>query len=432
MHRSIKRKVQLFLTVLALSLILSFSRNTKFAKWTFMVYLDADNNLENAGIVDFQEMARVGSTDDVNIVVQMDRHPYSSPPYYNDAFGNWDGTRRFLIRKGDDPSEDPVQNLGEQNMGKPDVLQNFVEWAITTYPAEHYALVIWNHGDGWRDEVEEKTNITQQLNSTIVKAIAGDDTDGDILYMREVQTAIENAEKNLQERLNKNIKIDIIGFDACLMGMVEVAYAMRNAANYMVGSENVEPGDGWPYHTILQALTANPSLSPDSLSKIIVSRYGSSYKITQGITQSAVDISKLNNLVAKIDAFTEEANKEWGNLKAARNSSRTYHPPFSKSCWGADLWDFADKVYSTVVNPDIKNAASDLKGAIDDFIIGEYHSMNMEGSHGVAIYFPPNLTKFNNDPEHTGYMQDNNFMLVDFVKDHKWDTWLEYFYRNVP
>ena len=82
------------------------------AKWTFMVYLDADNNLENDGIADFAEMASVGSSPDLNIVVQMDRIPG-----YTSAYGDWTDTRRFLVLKNDTPSLTPVQNLGEQNMG---------------------------------------------------------------------------------------------------------------------------------------------------------------------------------------------------------------------------------------------------------------------------------------------------------------------------
>ncbi len=390
-------------------------------KWTFMVYLDADNNLEGAGIDDFLEMASVGSNADVNIVVQMDR-----VLGYDTSFDDWTGTRRFLIKSGDTPSITPIQGLGEQNMGDPTVLKDFVEWAVKKYPAEHYALSIWNHGDGFRDfrkrMIERARDIGRgEADMGVARAVASDDTDGDILYIKEVQQALEAA----------TVKLDVVGFDACLMGMVEVGYALRNIANYVVGSEELEPGDGWPYDTILADLVATPSLSPKELASKIVTKYSNSY--SKGITQASVDISKLNFLVSKIDNFTNKANSEWSNLRNARTNTRQYHPySWDPSSWGTDLWHFADNVYNQVTSSDIKTVAQELKDAIDDFVTAESHSPDMSGSHGIAIYFPPTETDFNNDPDHTGYEENNTFMTVDFVNDHRWDNWLQDFYFNIP
>jgi hypothetical protein len=380
-------------------------------------------------------MASVGSTAGVNIIVQMDRHPSSALPYYSGAYGDWAGTRRFRIQSGDTPSVAPMQDLEEANMGDPAVLRDFVEWAITNYPAEHYALSIWNHGGGWRALRERLSEVASRaireggLNTAVARAVAWDDTDGDKLYMKEVQQALEAAKQRLQERLNTEVKIDVVGFDACLMGMAEIAYAMRNVANYMVGSEELEPGDGWPYDTILSDVVATSSMNPKSFAGLIVNKYGSAY--TDSITQSSVDIAKVMNLSAKIDSFTSKASSEWDKLKEARTNAREYHPG-GNSYWGVDLWDFADEVYNRVSSTDIKNAAIALRNAVDDFVTDESHSSNMAGSHGVAIYFPPSLTRFNNDPDHTGYEDSNTFMIVDFVKNHNWDNWLQDYYANIP
>jgi hypothetical protein len=403
------------------------------AKWTFMVYLDADNNLEPDGIRDFLEMASIGSTAGVNIVVQMDRISG-----YDTSHGNWTGTRRFLIQKNDTPSVTPLQDLGEQNMGDPNVLQDFVEWTITHYSAEHYALSIWNHGGGWRFPIERSVEIARFARSrgetppSTARAVASDNTDNDELYMKEVQIALETAKERLQQRFNTAVKLDVVGFDACLMGMVEVAYALRNVANYVVGSEETEPLNGWPYNTILGDLSATPTMSPAALAGTIVTRYGQSY--SSGVTQSAVDVGKLADLASKIDVFTERAITEWNSLKTARTGAREYHDgcvPYP-TCWGVDLWDFADRASTEVTSLEIKAAAGELKKAIDDFVIQEHHSSNMAGSHGVAIYFPPSQTVFNNDPEHTGYEESNTFMPVDFIKDHTWDNWLKNYYPNIP
>ena len=108
--------------------------------WTVMVYLAGDNDLDSAGVVDLDEMKQVGSGDQLNIVAQFDRAGKSS------------ATKRYLLRKGTTLAKDVVATLGETNMGDPEVLQDFLAWGAKNYPAEHYLVVIWNHGAGWDDE----------------------------------------------------------------------------------------------------------------------------------------------------------------------------------------------------------------------------------------------------------------------------------------
>ncbi|HOB98736.1 MAG TPA: clostripain-related cysteine peptidase [Verrucomicrobiota bacterium] len=398
--------------------------------WTFMVYLDADNNLESAGLKDFLEMASVGSTAGVTVLVQMDRIAGGASGY-----NNWTGTRRFLISSGSTPASPPLQDMGELNMGNPNVLRDFVEWGITNYPADHYALAIWNHGDGWRMNREKAAQIAGMRRSgadeRVVKAVATDDTDMDVLYMREVQTALTDARQRLEGRNATHVKIDLIGFDACLMGMVEVAYALRDVTNYLVASEETEPGDGWPYDTILTDLTGNPNMSPADLARRIVIRYGNAGY--SGVTQAAYEMDKIDELAFAIDAFADKATSEWSVLKSARGAARQYHPWGSPSCWGTDIYGFADKVSATASSADLRNAANALKAAVTALVIEEYHtSPDMDGSHGVAIYFPPDQTSFNADPEHTGYQDSNTFMVVDFVQYHRWDNWLPTYYSNAP
>jgi hypothetical protein len=402
-------------------------------RWTFMVYLDADNNLESSGIDDFLEMATVGSSHNINIIVQMDR-----TGGYDNSYGDWTGTRRFIINRGDTPDKVPLADLDEQNMGDPNTLESFVTWAVQNYPAQHYALSIWNHGNGWREILEKRQaraigskrdGSDRHEGGVVLRAVASDDTDGDVLYMKEVQSALESSRNFLEERLNTKVKLDIVGFDACLMGMIEVSYALRNVANYVVASEWVEPGDGWPYDTILSELESTSSFDGKDLGSAIVNKYGLAYG--SGITMSSVDISKINDVVSKIDALTIAMNTEWGALKTAHGNTISYHyPPSPLSTWGIDLWQFADKVYNGVTSATIKTAALQLKNSIDDFVVTESHTSDKDGSHGVAIYFPADLTTFNNDPDHTGYMQTNTVYQVDFVIDHRWDEFLQTYYTN--
>ena len=113
------------------------------AQWTFMVYLDGDNNLESAGIDDFLEMSSVGSDLNVNIVVQFDRIDG-----YDSSYDDWKTCKRFLITSGMTPTTaNAIADIGEANMGDPATLTAFIDWATTAYPASRYALVLWNHGE---------------------------------------------------------------------------------------------------------------------------------------------------------------------------------------------------------------------------------------------------------------------------------------------
>ncbi len=398
------------------------------AKWSFLVYLDGDNNLEDAGLDDFREMATAGSTADVNIIVQMDRIAG-----YTSADGNWTGTRRFVVQAGDDPGGTPIADLGEQNMGDPLVLQDFVEWGVTNYPAEHYALVIWNHGGGWRERIRgleadfRTARARGEPPPEITRAVAWDDTDNDTLYMKEVQTALEGAKASIRARTGTAVKLDVVGYDACLMGMIEVAYAMRNVADYVVGSEDLEPFDGWPYDTILGALKLNPTMLGDDLAGVIVSEYADSYTGSTGITQSAVDLAELGDLVTEISDFTSVATSEWAMFKSARLASEEF--PHSR---GVDFRDFAARVASTASSAAIQAAAADLAAAVDTFVIAEEHSSDLSGAHGVAIYFPPTQSDYNADPDHLGYEESNTFYPVDFVNSTTWDNWLHDYHTQNP
>jgi clostripain len=244
-----------------------------------MVYLDADNNLESAGINDINEMEMVGSTTDVNIVVQVDRIPYSVLAANNEGYaddisnGNWTTTRRYYITQDFDSVQINSQlksDLGELNTGDPQTLADFANWAVTNYPAKKYLLVIWNHGGGFRS-----------LN--LAKDIAWDDTSGgDKITMPELEYALSTINTQMGK------KIDIVGMDACFMAMTEVAYQIKDYADILIASEESEPGDGWPYDTILGELVGNPLISSEQLAVDIVDKYIFSYPYGN-VTQSAID-----------------------------------------------------------------------------------------------------------------------------------------------
>jgi len=191
--------------------------NTKQTRqWTFMVYLDAANNLESYGIEDFLEMSSVGSTAEVAIIVLMDRISG-----YAATYGDWTDTRLFYVDQGDEPYDTTADEAwGEKNMGDPQTIVDFVTWCVNNYPADKYALILWDHGGG-------------------LSGVCWDDDNGDDnINLHELRNALETVYNNL------GIKIDVLGFDACLMGMIEVAYQCRDYVDYIAFSQETEGADG--------------------------------------------------------------------------------------------------------------------------------------------------------------------------------------------
>jgi len=372
--------------------------------WLFMVYLDADNNLESAGIDDMNEMETAGSTSDVAIAVQMDR---AERDYADDTTnGNWTGAKRFYVTQDTDQliiNSPVIEDLGEVNMGDPAVLQSFIEWSVANYPAQHYALVLWNHGSGWRG---------REGSGESVKSICLDDESGDELTMTELRSALNAANASTGQTL------DIVGFDACLMQMVEVAYqvmgsASRHLVDITVGSEETEPGDGWDYSATLVALTANPAMTPAGLAAQIVNDYVSFYSSSWDITQSGVDLDYMETLATAVDSFAiamTNATGDWTSISTARSSAQEYYYYYY-----IDLYHFAQLVnQDATISQTVRDAASDVMTAVTNAVIAEGHTASVGNSHGLSIYYPESPGDY-----FTSYETD-----VLFTNDTHWDEFL--------
>jgi hypothetical protein len=247
--------------------------SSRTARWTFMVYMAADD-LEDFALDDFLEMAQVGSSRDVNVVVQLDR-----ALGVDDSFGNWTETRRGLVTPNSLPGANWGFSLGELNMGATSTLQNFIHWSTSTYRAENYSLLLWGHGDGRR--------------------VAVDDNTGDGITASELSSALANVSR----------RMSLIGTDACSMGMLEFAYQIRNQASVLVGSQELVPGAGFNYTTLLRDLVSTPTMNAVQLGTTMVNRYAQHYSLPQHNspsvveTLSAINLTSLNNLATSLSQF---------------------------------------------------------------------------------------------------------------------------------
>ncbi len=350
-------------------------------QWTILIYLDGDNNLEYAAINDINEMEQVSLPDNINVIVQLDRIGD-----YDDSNGDWTDTRRYEITHDTDQyiigSTLVDGTLGELNMGDPQTLTDFLNWGIATYPAENYMLVLWDHGGGWRKKVSDmsgiqlsqKYDVKDMTTPFTDRGIIWDDTDDDYLEMREVKSALSAADNT----------VDILGFDACLMGLVEVAYEVKSIVDsFVVFSQDLEPGDGWDYTSFLTSLSSNPAAKPSELAGYIVDSYQAFYTSAgENTTQSAVKLSEIDNLKTAIDNFLTDfiSDPEWSVISAAFESSYQ----FGSYNNYIDIGQFMTYCANNFTNG---STANSVVTAIDDAVIHNGTTGNLTDATGLNIYF---------------------------------------------
>jgi hypothetical protein len=384
-------------------------------QWTVLVYMAGDNDLDSAGAADIAEMKAAGTTADVNVVVQFDR-----------AAG---ATRRYLVRKGTPREKDVVSTLGETNCGDPAVLEDFVVWGAKSYPADHLLLVLWNHGAGWDDSNVYRGDAFGDAPPPIVRkgrTMANVRGRGAPLPLRQVRAALRRTGRALfrttpivaartrgiaydddaqdfldsvelkrvlasvRRKLGRNV--DVLGMDACLMGMAEIAYQARGAADLLVGSQETEPNDGWPYERILKALAANPSMTPAQLAGAIVRQYLASYRPNEGVTQSATELGALPALASAVDRLAKALRAALaspggrGAVLEARAATQEYSAPYDDYC---DLGDLAGNLARIVPGADVASSCKAVTDALRRCVVASgAKGARVQCSTGLSIYFP--------------------------------------------
>ncbi len=364
------------------------------AKWTWLVYMAGDNNLEGAGRADLDEMRRVGSTDEVKVLVQFDTEE--------------NRCTRYLVGRN---RLNAVQKMPGVDCGDPGVLADFIRWGMRSYPAERWLLDIWNHGGGWENlepghdydairaakpfRSAKALRLRRSIFRTTAARIAGmpveartiaiDCGSRDYLDNAELRAAVESA-------LPLGGKIDVLGCDACLMNMLEIAYEMRGAAEILVGSEETEPEQGWPYAAILGALVARPSMSPADLARTIVDEYGNWYRDgADSATQSALALGRIDPIADATDELAallvKDIRRTAGAAILARDKAQKFEMPEY-----IDLGDFARQLERQCDVPAVKAAARAVVAALSSpggFVMRNVAcGGRVKRASGVSIYFP--------------------------------------------
>jgi len=361
-------------------------------KWTVLVFMNADNDLEMFGVQDLNEMELAPPSDQVATVVQFDRSPG-----YDTSQGNWTGSRRYLVQHDTDMGtigSTLLETMGDVDMGNATTLRDFIAWGKAAYPAEHYLLVIWNHGSGWRSRTTAAT-----------RGVSFDDTSG--TFIRTV---------DLPSALATDVPFDLIAWDASLMQMLEIAYQIRNNADYLVGSEESPPGEGYHYVDWLTPLVNNPSMTAAQLGALIGQVTLNYYGAGSDITQSLIKTSELPALASAVDSFAASLIAHADSEKAALATARDTAEAFKFSEY-KDLQHYAMLVKQHAASATLRASADVLIAQVSRAVLANYHGSAHPNAYGISIFIPV-------PSAYPAWMQ-SMYVPLAFSQNTRWDDWLK-------
>jgi hypothetical protein len=312
-------------------------------------------------------MKRIGSTDDVNVIVQFDTKANKAT--------------RYRVEKN------KLKVLQQMpGVGDPKVLTSFIQWGVKSFPATHYLLDVWNHGGGWE-------NLPADYDYAAIRAAKPRAA----ARLRRLKRALfRTTVKRIHARppQARAIAIDCGSHDYLdnqeLRAAVTQAYEMKDTARFMVGSEETEPGAGWPHAAILKPLFAQPAMSPAELAKLIVVEYRKAFQRTgDAVTQSALDLGRASAAAAAVNELADLPNVA-GVVALARDRAQKFEMP---EC--VDLGDFASQLAQRrAQNARVQTAVRNIQAVLDPGAPGAFVIQNgttgakMARATGVSIYFP--------------------------------------------
>lgn len=329
--------------------------------WTVLAYVNGDNNLEDAALSDLEQMTKASAT---TFIVLIDRSPEGVPADLFDL-GDFEDTRMLRIVDGD---ATVLSEPGELNMGDPATLKTFVSSGLRRYASDRNALVIWDHGGSWNG------------------ASWDDSSEGDNLTLPEIGTALDTALGETDHEV-----LDLVGFDACLMSTYDVAAQVAPHANYLLSSEEVEPGGGWDWSVLS---TAGGATTRDLADRIIKGFTAESAKAgSDDTTLSLLDLTKLDELTAAIDDLTHamaksKAAKAPGRIGAGRSSAVSFgrDPNPENDYFLVDLGDLSRQLARV---EGLGGASKRLNDAIAKLVVTRGNGPVAASATGLAVYFPP-------------------------------------------
>lgn len=373
--------------------------NPTNSKWTVLVYINAANDLYAASTLNMNQMEKVATNSDVRFVVQWKQ---SKSAFSGSTF---DGTRRYLVTPDTSNQvvstllQDDMRNGSNQqiDMGSPQTLRDFVQWGKTNFPSDRTVLVIWNHGNGWR----------RSPDSLPTRAFSYDDQYGTSIQTWQIDDALAG------------FNFDIIAWDCSLMQMAEVAHEFRGIATYMAGSEESPPAEGYPYDAVFGGFAANPNASTRDLAKGFVDgMLNNPPYANRKITQSVIELSKMDALAASLDTFAAAMIAEGESLHDEIRSARTNAQSFSPTAlrWYRDINHFCTLMEAQAGTPaNVKAASADVRAKLTAALVWEGNNAQSPNSGGLSIDLSPGSV-------YSGMATD--YQRLALAQTTRWDAFL--------
>ena len=323
---------------------------------TLMVYMCGTDLESRSGMAtnDLQEMAAATLGDKINLLV------------YTGGCKRWnnniiDNNVNQIYQITSNGMRRLVSNDGKKAMTDPSTLSAYIKWCKANYPATRYGLILWDHGGGSISGY----GYDEKISSSASMDLAG------------INKALKDG----------GTQFDFIGFDACLMATAETALMLDPYADYLIASEETEPGIGWYYTNWLTDLGRNTSMATTSLGKEIVDDFVSTCASKcrgQLTTLSVIDLAEFADTVPdKLSSFSESvssliSNNNYKTVSNARYSTREF-----ASSTRIDQVDLVHLALNMGTSE-----GKELSGAIRSAVKYNRTSTNMTNAYGVSIYFP--------------------------------------------
>lgn len=334
--------------------------------WALLTYMNGFNSLDDDTYKDMNEMEKVGSTDRIHVVSQW-------------ASLKTKEVRRVYVVKDSDPSRvtsAAVENLGRIDMGDYRSLVEFVKWAVKKYPARHYFLNIWNHGNGWRFRTDRSADGEPKF-----RDLSYDDLSKNRITTPQLGVAMAEISGEIGR------KIDVLGSDSCLMAMAEVVGQVKESVDHFVGSQELEPTTGWPYDALLEKWNEGGAKSAAEVASILANAYVDANEDHDDATLSGMDVGSYATLAASVRELGEA-------IKSAplKSRQRVMAAVFRAQSYGnddyKDLGDLVDQIAGDAeisIRPEI---LAGVKDALGRFVVVNRATRSMRRSQGVSIWFP--------------------------------------------
>jgi hypothetical protein len=329
-------------------------------KWTFLFYGAGDNNLGDEVIGAVENMEAVGSTADVNLLAFYD-HPAL-------------GAARVYLEKDADLtkiSSPGISQLGVVDSGNPHTLIDFSVWAINTYPADHYALIIDGHGGGSPQQ------------------IAFDDSSQHAMSLADLWQATDYIRQRTHQPLA------LLGGDTCLTQTVEQAVELHEDVDSIAMSQNVDYG--WDYTAIVSGLVAKPEQSTQEFSTAMVKAYGDHLAAMPSLTMAALDTKSMLDVEAGLSLMGDAlhdfaARSPEARQQVAEAIAAAYRPEYGTDF--VDLRNLTSLLAQHTQDADIAYVAGELDTLAQKATYASYISPDIAArSHGLSVFLPQTLTE---------------------------------------